>query len=239
MAERPTKRERREEARRNKLDEARRRARQRRKQRLISILSFIVVVAVIGALIMFSKQADKNKVARLNQLAVAAGCSPVDSYPDELAAGVPHATPPATIEYKTNPPTSGSHYGNSPQTGVFGAPRQNEAWVHGLEHGHIGILYKEDLAAPVTAALEKFTTERNTLVFMQPRPENDETLVAVSWTKALRCASPTDPEKVREVIDLFYQTNVGNAPEGKIPGQPVQENTGTVPQDLPSMETSP
>jgi type II secretory pathway pseudopilin PulG len=233
-----TKRERRELARKNKLDQARKQAQRRRRQRLTSILTFLLVVAVIGALVTFSRQADKNKAARLNELAVAAGCAPVATYEDELASGVPHATPPATIEYKTNPPTSGNHYGNSPQTGIFGAPRQNEAWVHGLEHGHIGILYKEDLAAPVKAELEKFVRERNTLTFIQPRPENDETLVAVSWTKALRCSSPTDPKKVREVIDLFYQTNVGNAPEGKIPGQPVNENSGE-PQDLPSMEASP
>lgn len=229
MAERPTKRERRELARKSKLEEARRRARKRRKQRLTSALSFLVVAAIIGALIYMNRQADQNRLGELNALATSSGCTAQQTHPDELAADTPHATPPATVDYKTNPPTSGAHYGNSPVTGIFSTPRQNEAWVHSLEHGHVAFFYKDTLAAPVKSELEKFVQARNTLAFMQPRPENPETLVMIAWTKSLRCQNPTDPKKIAQIADLFFKINVGHGPEGKIPGQPNQELPGTPP----------
>ena len=65
---------------------------------------------------------------------------PVDEMPHD------HISPPATVTYEHDPPTSGCHYnlgyGTAPiQTGVYDKPIQPEYWVHNLEHGYVVVLY--------------------------------------------------------------------------------------------------
>lgn len=226
-------------ARKNKLEEQRRRARRHRRQRMTSLLVVVLAVVALAGAVSFANKGKRDRAKKATAAAVAAGCTATTTETDELAAGAQHLNPPATGTYKTNPPNSGVHYGANPITGVFGEARQAELWLHNLEHGHVGILYKDSLAAPVKTALEKFAGVRNTLTFMVPDQKLPEDLVFVSWTKLMRCAKPTDAAKVEAAATAFFDTNVGNAPEGKIPGQPnaaapVSEPPVDVPTGAPS-----
>lgn len=207
-------------ARKGKLEEQRKRARRRRRQRMMSLLVAVIAIAAVVGALSLANQGKRNKSKKLTTAALAAGCTAPTTETDELASGAQHLNPPAAGTYKTNPPNSGVHYGVDPITGVFGEARQPELWLHNLEHGHVGVLYKGSLAAPVKTALEKFSGVRNTLTFMVPDEKLPEELVFVSWTKLMRCAKPTDAAKVEAAATLFFDTNVGNAPEGKIPGKP-------------------
>jgi len=69
----------------------------------------------------------------------ALACGPgIDQRPIE---GFNHVQPPATVNYKDNPPASGDHYPVPAPWGVSTVPVQREQWVHNLEHGGIVFLY--------------------------------------------------------------------------------------------------
>ena len=61
-----------------------------------------------------------------------------------------HVSPPTTVNYMHDPPTSGCHYSMGGGTSSLSAPVQpgvynqdvpKEYWVHNLEHGYVVVLY--------------------------------------------------------------------------------------------------
>jgi len=59
--------------------------------------------------------------------------------PDE---GGGHVAEGTDVAYKSDPPTSGPHYGRVPDYNVYTDVVPPEYWVHNLEHGAIVVLYK-------------------------------------------------------------------------------------------------
>lgn len=60
------------------------------------------------------------------------------SYEDE---GRTHVGVEEKVTYKTNPPSSGSHYADWTRAGIYETPTQDEYLVHSLEHGYVIIYY--------------------------------------------------------------------------------------------------
>jgi hypothetical protein len=62
----------------------------------------------------------------------------VRTYP---IAASPHVAPCNPVEYDTNPPTSGNHYGNFPRYAAYDYAIPRGFWVHSLEHGAVVLAY--------------------------------------------------------------------------------------------------
>lgn len=216
MANKNVRRERKDMARQQRIEQARREARRQMLRRAGTIA--VVVVVAAGAVLLATQSGKQNqkKVASLDTLAAAAGCSSVQ-FP--AAEGRDHVNPPRIVTYKTNPPTSGAHYEATADTGVSTAPIQNEYQVHNLEHGHVGIQYTDALPAAVRAPLEALARANDTYVFMAPRPGMPNELAFTAWTTLVTCKAPTDAANVEAVAKRFRELYQGKAPED-VPGKP-------------------
>jgi uncharacterized protein DUF3105 len=220
----PTKRDRREAARAARLEAQRRATKRRRKNFLYGGIGAAAVIGLIVAVIAASGGSDKIDVAALNKDAGAAGCTALTDVPDQ---GRQHIQSGATFPYNSNPPTSGSHYnvpGVAPApTGVHLQPIPDEDQVHNLEHGHIGVQYSSALPDALVRALTDFTNQRDTYVFLAPRPTMPTgiELAFTRWDQKITCAAPTDATAVVKVAKAFYDDFHGLGPEGALPGTPI------------------
>ncbi|MGH2726903.1 MAG: DUF3105 domain-containing protein [Actinomycetota bacterium] len=204
-----TKAQRRELAQQRRLEEMRRRARATRMRRLRNIAIAVVVIGGLSALIVSNARKGARGTQDLNRLAAAAGCTALQTPPEE---GRSHQ-PPYT--YKQNPPTSGSHRGPGP-TGVFREPIQDEDYVHNLEHGHVGIQYK-DFGGSVVDELEKIVRGDPTHLFIAPRPQLDAKLALTAWNRLITCQALT--AEAVQVAERFAKQFAGQGPEN-VPGTP-------------------
>lgn len=190
---------------------ARRKAQQAQLRRLGTVAVILVVIGGISFLVVNNARKSTRTTQGLELLAAAAGCEPLQSPADE---GRTH-TPP--YSYKTNPPTSGNHAGQTADTGISSQPIPDENQIHNLEHGNVGIQYK-DLDGALVDELEKVVRDNPTRIFIAPRPQLDAKLAFTAWGRSMKCAEPTAQaiEVAREFADSF----VGKGPEGDIPGRP-------------------
>lgn len=204
-----TKAERRELAKQRRMEEMRRRGRLARTRRIRNVAIAVVLIGGISALLVTNARKGAKGTQELNRLAAAAGCTELPTPP---SAGRGHQPP---FEYKTNPPTSGNHRGPGP-TGIFRQPVQDEDYVHNLEHGHVGIHYKDFDSAPVDE-LERIVRDDPTHLFITPRPELDAKLAFTAWGHLIKCQEPT--AGAVEVARRFAKQFTGKGPEN-VPGLP-------------------
>jgi Protein of unknown function (DUF3105) len=127
------------------------------------------------------------KVANLKKAAKDAGCDLRLHLKDEGHEHIPPGS--ASPEYKTNPPTSGSHV-DPPFQQADGAYREEPAkidFVHSLEHGRMEIQYSPDLPEEDQLALKGLydTMYGGTLLF--PNGEMPYAVAATTWTNLLGC----------------------------------------------------
>jgi uncharacterized protein DUF3105 len=212
-----TKRERREVAKQRRLEEIRRR--QRKAQLRKSLTIGFVALAVLGLVggIVAAKTASNNNKKKLALLAKEGGCEAIKTLSDE---GSTHVTPPATVNYKTNPPTSGNHYASTANTGILSPAPQDEYLVHNLEHGHVIFWYKPDLDPAIITALQNIVKKDPTRLILVPRSQMDAPLVLTSWAHSQSCPSPTS--RTPEVAQKFADERKAHGPEGTgdAPGVP-------------------
>lgn len=155
------------------------------------------------------------KVTNLKQAAKQAGCTLRLKLKDE---GHTHIAPTATTpDYKTNPPTSGSH-AEAPYQEADGAYSEMPGeifMVHSLEHGRMQIQYSPDLPEEDQLALKGLyeTLYAGTLLF--PNENMDYEVAATAWTNLLGC-----PEYKGD-ITLDAIRDFGKATWGKYGGEPV------------------
>lgn len=58
--------------------------------------------------------------------------------------GRDHVPVGTSVEYNSNPPTSGKHYADWVRAGIYQTPKENGYLVHSLEHGYIILSYNCD-----------------------------------------------------------------------------------------------
>lgn len=111
--------------------------------------------------------------------------------------------------YTSNPPTSGPHYAQPAQAGIYDSELEDERVIHNLEHGHVWISYKPSSAsAELISNLKKVVDENSRMVILSPREANDSLIALASWTRLLKL-DYFDNDKI---VD-FIKTNRGHAPE--------------------------
>jgi Protein of unknown function (DUF3105) len=150
-----------------------------------------------------------RKTSDLFAAAKAANCV-VKTYPSE---GRTHVT--GTVNYKTNPPTSGNHNPVPAEDGDYSGqqtpPKEN--FVHTLEHGRIEFQYAPGTPTSVIGQLRTLFAEQGSyhdLLF-----ENDTDMpyrvAATAWTHLIGCKSVTP--QMWDALRAFRLRYTDQAPE--------------------------
>ena len=173
---------------------------------VLAVIAVIAVVALAGG-------DDKPDTSNLAADATAAGCT-FKSYKSE---GRNHTT--GKVNYKTNPPTSGSHNPTPAQDGIYapGNEPQPGNFVHSLEHGRIEFQYKPgtsqaDIAKLRSLAEEPLNDSAGYHVLMFQNNTNMTSQFALTaWTKSLTCDKLTP--KSMAVMRAFRKAFTDKGPE--------------------------
>lgn len=140
-----------------------------------------------------------------------------------------------TVDYATNPPSSGNHWGIWAQYRTFDSAVPREMLVHNLEHGAIVMAHDcegdctdviaafeqaaEDFGPDATCIAGQNGAERSRIV-ITPQSEIDAPIALSAWG-ATYVATCIDPPSIQAFIEDHY----GNGPEdvcaeGKDPSDP-------------------
>jgi hypothetical protein len=141
-------------------------------------------------------------------------CGVVDIVPRDPTTQ--HRPQGATIEWTTNPPTSGSHYQIWAAWNRSYPALDRGFWVHNLEHGGVILLYRCDAGCPDEVAMLEdavralpedascnAAVRRRVLVVADPLLPEDNTFAAVAWG-TMYTASCVDPEAIATFTRDFY-----------------------------------
>jgi Protein of unknown function (DUF3105) len=163
--------------------------------------------------------ADENitlpsqQIGDLTAAAKAAGCK-VTNPPIE---GRGHETKDFTeADYKTNPPTSGSHFPQWYEDGIYGAGDTPNLGmlVHTLEHGRIDVQYKPGTPAHTVKQLEALLSEQEDgyhMLLFQNGTNMDAQIAATAWGHSLTC--PQFNNKVFDALRTFRAKYIDKGPE--------------------------
>ncbi|MEK7198229.1 MAG: DUF3105 domain-containing protein [Patescibacteria group bacterium] len=83
-------------------------------------------------------------------------------------------------DYNSNPPTSGWHYFEWKQKGVYKEQQPDGNLIHNLEHGYIWISYRPDASSEIIKQLEDFYGLGKKII-IEPRKENDKLIALAAW----------------------------------------------------------
>jgi hypothetical protein len=137
-----------------------------------------------------------------------AGCELQLNLPDEGATHVKDET----VNYKTNPPTSGDHNLDQQADGAYAEMPNPIHFVHSLEHGRIEIQYSRDLPEDDQLALKGVFDESPEGMLFFPNPEMPYEVAVTAWTQLMGCESyegAATLDAIRDFRDIYR----GNGPE--------------------------
>ena len=96
--------------------------------------------------------------------------------------GRTHVSEGASVEYNSNPPTSGNHWPVPLSDGVYSTEKPDEAIVHSLEHGRVWVSYKPSIPDQTKKALEELLKRYNGTI-LTPRSANDTDIALAAWNR--------------------------------------------------------
>ena len=119
-------------------------------------------------------------------------------------------------DYKTNPPTSGTHFPEWYDDGVYapGTTPNLGMLVHTLEHGRIDVQYKPGTSATDVKKLEALLASENEgyhMLLFQNTTNMNAAVAATAWTHSLTCPSFND--KIYDAIRTFRARYIDKGPE--------------------------
>lgn len=156
-----------------------------------------------------------------------------------ITTGIPlekvtHVEVCTDLDYPTNPPSGGPHWGTWAAFATYENPCPREAYVHSMEHGGVVLLHDCEGPCPdVIAALEEARsavtgdpkclqipggpTER---VILTPDPELDVPIAAAAWG-ATYTATCIDTASLRDFVKKHYDHGPeSTCAQGKAFGEP-------------------
>jgi len=154
-----------------------------------------------------------QEIGDINAAAKAAGCK-LSNPPIE---GRTHETKKFTAaDYKTNPPTSGNHYPEWYQDGVYnpGDTPNLGMLVHTLEHGRIDVQYKPGTPTHTVAELEALLAEQSNgyhMLLFQNTTNMRAQIAATAWGHSLTC--PQFNNQVFDALRTFRARYIDQGPE--------------------------
>lgn len=208
-------------------------AREKRRRIMQIAAAALVAVVVIAAAVLAGTAGDDTKGSNatsgpdavpvpakktddLDAAVKAAGCK-LGKFPNE---GEIHVEESKVVSYKTNPPTSGDHFQNPAQDGVYvpGNPPQTGNWIHSLEHGRVLFQYRKGTPPRRVGQLETLFNESyagggagyHTLL-LENTSQMPFAVAAVAWTRYVGCERFTD--RAFDALRAFRVDAVDKAPE--------------------------
>jgi Protein of unknown function (DUF3105) len=155
-----------------------------------------------------------QKISDIKEAAKAAGCTLKEDLPNEGAGHLEKDFKES--DYKQNPPTSGNHFPQWAQDGIYnpGDTPDLGQLVHTLEHGRIDVQYKPGTPKTTIAQLETLMKENedgyHMLLFENPT-KMPFAVAATAWDQQLGC--PTMNDKVFDAIRTFREAHIDKGPE--------------------------
>lgn len=189
--------------------EERRRAERKKAARNRNLLTLgvaLLVGALVVGLVMKERKGQEETVRGV--AAEEAGCTDIEQ--PELEEGREHLPEGTPIQYSTNPPTSGNHYGNPSNAGFFSDPVAPGALVHNLEHGQIVIWYRPDAPETVTQAIEGYVRGERIALIATPY---DRVPAAANFSMSAWGAMQSCEQFSAEVVDQFRERFQGRGEE--------------------------
>jgi hypothetical protein len=120
---------------------------------------------------------------------------------EHIAVGAAHP------DYNSNPPTSGWHYAEPADWGIYDSELPDEQLIHNLEHGGVWISHK-DVDAGTLEKLKAIAAKYPGSVVLGPRSRNDAPIAIVAWGK-LQKLQVFD----QAAIETFIRANKNQSPE--------------------------
>ncbi|HWM08784.1 MAG TPA: DUF3105 domain-containing protein [Solirubrobacteraceae bacterium] len=155
----------------------------------------------------------EQEIGDVEEAAKAAGCKL--SHP-EIEGQTHEDKQFAGSDYKTNPPTSGNHFPEWYQDGVYAAGDVPELGklVHTLEHGRINVQYKPGTPADTVAQLESLLAEQNDgyhMLLYENTTDMTAQVAATTWGHSLTCPEMND--QVFDALRTFRNEYIDQGPE--------------------------
>lgn len=185
-----------------------------KRKRFFQRLVFIVLgIAVVGAFLWWLiRAAQKNEGGEdLGTL-----------YPSIGQQHIGLADEPPT-PYTSNPPTSGGHFAQSANWGLYDYEVNDKIFLHNLEHGGIWIAYRPTISAGVFEDLKTIVEEFGRRKFvMAPRSANDADVAIMAWMRVLKfdLAGGELTEEQKDILKRFYRAYKDRGPESVPDGMP-------------------
>jgi hypothetical protein len=154
-----------------------------------------------------------QKIGDIQAAAKAAGCK-LSNPPIE---GRNHETKNFTAaDYKTNPPTSGNHFPEWYEDGVYGPGETPNLGmlVHTLEHGRIDVQYKPGTPSHTVSELDALLKEQSDgyhMLLFQNTTNMRAQIAATAWGHSLTC--PQFNNQVFDAIRTFRARYIDQGPE--------------------------
>ena len=208
-----------------------------RRQRVQLALGGVVGLAAVAAVILFLSGAvsgdngggdgeegsasqptanvslPEQQIGDVQEAAKAAGCQ----LRSPEIAGATHETREfAADDYKTNPPTSGNHYPEWYDDGVYepGDVPNLGMLVHTLEHGRINVQYKPGTPAETVEKLEALLAEQSDgyhMLLYENTTGMNAAVAATTWGQSLTCPEMND--QVFDALRMFRSEYIDTGPE--------------------------
>jgi len=232
VADRPSKKDRRDLAKLARIEAEKRARRAARRRRVISLFSMLAIAAVIVGLFMWQSKKNKEAVELVSSLATELGCEGMTEFPKVGAEHVPDGE----IQYPRLPPESGDHRPSWANTGVFDTPIETELTTHNLEHGQVVLQYASSVRPEVVTALNDVALANPQWVIAAPYEEfaDGQVLSMTAWQHRIDCdqTKAADAAKIGELARAFVDARRDKGPES-VPGTP-----GDAPESTPTMPAS-
>jgi Protein of unknown function (DUF3105) len=154
----------------------------------------------------------EQKTSDLDAAAKAAGCTLTHAEYEGAGHEEKDFKP---SDYKTNPPTSGAHFPEWYDDGVYapGTVPKLGMLVHTLEHGRIDVQYKEGTSADDVGKLEALLAESDGyhMLLFENTTGMDAQVAATAWGHSLTCPEMND--EVFDAIRTFRAEYIDQGPE--------------------------
>ena len=181
-----------------------------------SILNWKVIAAVVvvGAAIWIVVARGSGGVNETDFLTlVNAGQGAMAGVVTDPGLGRTHVSAGTPMDYRNDPPTSGTHWDIWVDPGFYDGEQPLGALVHSLEHGHI-VIYYGDVGGDALDTIEDWADAwRGNFdgVVAVPRPDLGEGVILTAWTHFLRMES-FDAAAAAAFVDRYR----GRGPENPV-----------------------
>jgi Protein of unknown function (DUF3105) len=89
-----------------------------------------------------------------------------------------------TVDYDTNPPTTGKHYQVAAEDGLYEEAAPDTAVVHSHEHGRVVFWFRPSLPREARAGLRALVEEDGYQMLLMPRSEMPFEVAATAWNRS-------------------------------------------------------